>query len=345
MKFIFLSICITLALSYPDDYFNSMKYFSLPRNTKMEQLWGRITQFKSGADWYGHMETLKVLIEDLEPTFEHEGDVMPEGRHKYIHTVGGVAKAKFVAIKNTPYTGILKGSSDIIVRFSTAKSYVTEGKKYAGDAYGNFVPGISLKFLRDGIPSTNLVAMKTVMGSSSWNFFEDDLTNNFVIPEKVDGPLQLISRRFKMLTPHISALGLWEMCSKDEEGQDVENPVFPFRLIFKAPKEIKNRFTSHYTEDYLKQLSTIEPDTIIYHVYAQQTPDCNEEKIGELVLESNITLSSFADLGLFFRHTWLGHDIKAHTDWYPYYDEMGWFGSKGVKKVAKKSCPFANIFH
>jgi len=42
------------------------------------------------------------------------------------------------------------------------------------EAFNNFVPGFALKFLRDKIPSGNLVAMYSVNGVETWNFFDKD---------------------------------------------------------------------------------------------------------------------------------------------------------------------------
>ena len=40
---------------------------------------------------------------------------------------------------------------------------------------------MGLKFLRDGVDSANLVAMYSVDGQESWNFFKNDFSNH--IPE------------------------------------------------------------------------------------------------------------------------------------------------------------------
>jgi len=57
----------------------------------------------------------------MKPTFEETGDVLPEGRIKYIHGVGLVAKVKFVPNSKNPYSGVLKGFNNGIIRLSLAK--------------------------------------------------------------------------------------------------------------------------------------------------------------------------------------------------------------------------------
>ena len=44
------------------------------------------------------------------------------------------------------------------------------------------LPGIGLKFLRDGLDSANLVAMHSLDGQQSWDFFKQDLTTHIPAP-------------------------------------------------------------------------------------------------------------------------------------------------------------------
>ena len=56
----------------------------------------------------------------------------------------------------------------------------------------NTAPGMGLKFLRDGMDSANLVAMYSVDGQESWNFFKNDFSNHiprFDYYYHVDGDL------------------------------------------------------------------------------------------------------------------------------------------------------------
>ena len=51
----------------------------------------------------------------------------------------------------------------------------------------NTAPGMGLKFLRDGMDSANLVAMYSVDGQESWNFFKNDFSNHIPRLVQVDG--------------------------------------------------------------------------------------------------------------------------------------------------------------
>lgn len=99
----------------------------------------------------------------MEPTLEWVGDTFESSlltRNKYIHSVGNVAKVSFVPTSNDEgYTGIFEGAEHGYIRMSCAAEPNTDKP-----ASGNFIPGMGLKFLRDGIHSANLVAMYSVNG-------------------------------------------------------------------------------------------------------------------------------------------------------------------------------------
>lgn len=103
------------------------------------------------------------LAESMAPTVSWVADTIPTSwlgkRTKYIHTVGVVAQVKFVPVSNNEgYTGLFHGVDHGIIRFSTGAQPDTSKPK-ASQANGNFAPGFGLKFLIDGHPSANLVAL------------------------------------------------------------------------------------------------------------------------------------------------------------------------------------------
>merc|ERR1712215_37840 len=91
-------------------------------------------------------------------------------RKKYIHSIGTVGQVEWRNLGDHPYTGIFEGATQGIVRFSLAKEPSTSSR--------NTAPGMGLKFLRDGMDSANLVAMYSVDGQESWNFFKNDFSNH-----------------------------------------------------------------------------------------------------------------------------------------------------------------------
>jgi hypothetical protein len=125
---------------------------------------------------------------------------MPQGRTKYIHSVGNTAQVEFVATADTPYTGLFKGADSAVIRLSCAKQ-PDFTKTAAKDAYDNFTPGFGLKFLVDGLPSVNLVAMFGVNGVDTWNFFGRDFSNH--IPGASGAALLAVANKFSEATQNV----------------------------------------------------------------------------------------------------------------------------------------------
>jgi hypothetical protein len=100
-----------------------------------------------------------IFTESMKTSFDQAGDAMPHGmfgtRTKYIHSVGTVGKVKFIAAKDSKYSGVFAGHDNGLVRLSSAAA-PSESQPLA--------PGMGLKFLRDGQDSANLVAMFGVDG-------------------------------------------------------------------------------------------------------------------------------------------------------------------------------------
>ena len=65
---------------------------------------------------------------------------------------------------------------------------------------------MGLKFLRDGMDSASLVAMYSVDGQPSWNFFLNDFSNH--IPATTTKSLLAVSKKFSSSTPWIQTVGL-----------------------------------------------------------------------------------------------------------------------------------------
>ena len=289
----------------------------------MESLWNKLSENQTPSSFPSSAALLTIFLESMEPSFDNLGDVFEGDRKKLIHSVGNVAKAKFISSPDSPYTGIFKGSSQVLVRLSTAKDFDTSKTKPQG-AYGNFVPGMAIKFLRDGIHSTNILAMKSVMGQNSWNFFYHDFTNDFDLPSDADMSLQLLSRKFMSVTSYIGSLGLKELSERDELGQEIWPIKYPYKLVFRPNPEVRNLFSDDFKEHYQEQLRRIKPGTVLYEVYAVEQPWCGDEK-------------------LFFRHNYVHEDIKDYKIWGEYKDQFGWLGIYEGKQPQRKKCPFSSL--
>jgi hypothetical protein len=89
---------------------------------------------------------------------------------------------------------------------------------------------MGLKFLRDGMDSASLVAMYSVDGQDSWNFFKNDFSNH--IPAVSSASLFPVAAKFSTVTDYIQTVGLSDFAQHDQKGAAVASPVFPFSLRF-----------------------------------------------------------------------------------------------------------------
>lgn len=173
----------------------------------------------------------------MKPTFEKKGDAMPGGmlwgtRTKYIHSIGVVGKVIFKSYEPHPFTGIFKGASHGIIRFSSAA---------APSETQALTPGFGLKFLRDGVDSANLVAMYSVDGQpGNWNFFAHDFNNHIASPSGLAG--EVLSAKFATATKYITEVGLKDMGAIDEKGKKEPSPVYPYSIRFSPNAEVKDSF-------------------------------------------------------------------------------------------------------
>ena len=122
-------------------------------------------------------------------------------RQKYIHSVGVVATAEWRSVGEHGYTGVFTGSQHVIIRMSLASQPDPQELTTR--------PGIGLKFLRDGVASGNMVAMFSVNGQPSWNFFKNNFTNH--IPGFESLTLVPLGAKFATATRNIQQVGLSDM--------------------------------------------------------------------------------------------------------------------------------------
>ena len=145
-------------------------------------------------------------------SFETVGDEMPStfiwgDRKKLIHTVGTVAKVEWQVKNDIGYTGIFEGAEHGYIRMSFAAQ--------PSPNLVNTTPGIGVKFLRDGVDSANFVAMYSVDGHDTWNWFANSFSNH--IPAA--GPALIpLATKFATWTKYVQQVGLSDMASFAENG-------------------------------------------------------------------------------------------------------------------------------
>jgi hypothetical protein len=323
--------------------FSSPEYLKLPASAKFEALWEKITENQESLEFFSKFQVMGILFKDLWETFRDTADVFPEGRKKLLHTKGNIAKGELIITKSHPYTGIFKGCKNLFIRLSAGKNPDVT-KTTAKEAYKNFVPGMGIKFLRDGVPSANLQAMFNVAGQDSWNFFEYDFTTSFILPEESNFLGKLIGAKFSTITYNSGSIGIKDLAEYDENGVKESSPRYPYRLIFRPTVHVKDLFSDDYQQFYTEQLKTIPAGTDIYHVIAVDAPGCDEYTIGTLRMTTQLITSRFSDERLFFKHNLVDDDDK----------DLGWSKFRDYSSVTSgvihgeqpqhvSGCPLASV--
>jgi len=208
-------------------------------------------------------------------------------------------------LPNNPnnYTGLLETGADYaILRFSmAAKPDVKRGP-------GCTTPGISLKMFRNGQPSANAFGLYSLLGQDSFNFFKHDLSTQ--PPDFGDWAppaFKVIKSLFSAASDYPTMLGISSLATFDKNGNPVNNPNFPFRLVFHPVTKYHTMFGDDYPGMifYQQLLNSLVPGPA-YDVYAQdQAMQGNDKifKIGTIEMTSVPTTSHFGDRALFFQHT------------------------------------------
>jgi len=331
-----LSVMVVLGMSQASmawQEVSSDQYLTLSAAEKSEIIFGNCLENTTPADWIPALEMVGLFLESMCPTIRAQGDEMPMEnsithhgyRRKYIHTVGTVAQVEWQNLGGHPYTGLFEGASQGIVRFSLANE--PDSSKL------NTAPGLGLKFLRDGMDSANLVAMYSVDGQESWNFFKNDFTNH--IPA---GGIALlpVSLKFAEATMYIQEVALSDWAMYDEAGIPVSSSVFPYSLRFHPTGDIM--FSDTYVRPHTEDLVTIPNGSTLYEVYAMDQPEelgGTEVHIADLVMVSDMITSLWGDQHLFFRHQDMMDDLEIHPEWKEYTESFGFEHDSGcpVKRM------------
>merc|ERR1712045_850735 len=217
MKFLLFTgflVCLTNAfqeVSSPED-------IALTAAQKSEIIWSNVLEDLTPADWFGLLDLPGIFTESMCPTLRAPGDELPweEGiiqdgtRYKYIHTVGAVGQVEWRNLGGHSFSGIFTGATKGVVRFSLAKEPSPPAL--------NTAPGMGLKFLRDGVDSANLVAMYSVNGQESWNFFKNDFSNH--IPDISFAKKASLGVKFATATRNIRQVGISDWGKYGENGAE-----------------------------------------------------------------------------------------------------------------------------
>eukprot|EP00164_Ancoracysta_twista_P001711 GFYU01002243.1.p1 GENE.GFYU01002243.1~~GFYU01002243.1.p1 ORF type:complete len:345 (+),score=128.66 GFYU01002243.1:35-1036(+) len=292
------------------------QYESLSAVEKLRMNWDRVIQDTTPSGWYGTLDTLSLFTEDIWLTGERISDEFPEGRKKLIHTVGTIAQIKLDLVDNK-YTGLFNGADHGFVRASCANAPSEAG--WFSDK--TMVPGVSLKFFRDGVPSANMFLMYALQGQNDFNFFANPFASS-VSGKNLDLKLKAVKAKFECASAYAGQISWSEWAEYDQSGKEETSPAFPFAVVLQPNPELSRHFDS--TQDYKIEDSFaryFQGDETLYKMYALDSPTSQKlELLGEIKLTSKFTSSQYADKGMFFKHTWFEEALKLRPDWEDTFD-------------------------
>jgi hypothetical protein len=324
-----LSFLIVLSTSncwlFGNDYVDEFAGDSYEKQTavvKTQKIWSKVTENMTPYGWYSSVALGGIFFEGMSPSFDYQSDQMPEGRKKYIHSVGSVGQVEFIPSGvSHKYTGIFKGCKNVLLRISlAAKPTTSSEKKTAEGADGNYIPGFGIKFMRDGVPSGNLVSMWGVDGQKSWNYFFHDFSNH--IPGPISTALKALAVKFAFAQKQTGIIGLKALSDFDEAGKKENTPNFPFKLVFRPTPEAKALFPDQYQKEFLDQFDDIPKGMTIYDVYAYESgEDSNPTLLGSLKVKEKFVRSLWGDKNMFFKHNYISEDWKVKPHYKTLSDE------------------------
>jgi hypothetical protein len=278
-----------------------------------------ITNNTTPGSYPTDLQLAELFLEDMSVTFDTVADDMPyqfifQRRPKLIHSVVVIIDAVWKVVPNSlGYTGVFSsGCSNAFVRLSLASA--------PANATGGFTPGISFKCLRNQVPSGNIMALFSLEGQDSWNFFLHDLTNH--VPDlSANAPLALqeIRSLFAAASAWPVMLGTSSLAIYDENGTNITKPAFPFRLVFHPTTALHKAFPNTPSSNFAQVLvQGLQIPQDLYYVYAVPNPNDppqNFVHIATITGTSSATTSNFGDVLMFFEHTRMESDFVFRPDW------------------------------
>ena len=250
--------------------------------------------------------TLHSLNNDLSLVYFHS---------KIIHGVGAICPFD-VAIADSPYSGLLKaGTTSGLIRLGAAADLF-------GLAGQGLTPGVSLKFLRSGVSSGNVMLLNSLDTLTTYNFFEVPLFNHISGQANSVGTIAL-AKKFCSAGHCISKVGISNLCSHDQDGNQVKDIEMPFKISLSPADITQSDDMPSDMQDFMNRFTSIPVGSRIYTLKAHANPDDSEGTVlGDLVTTDNCVTSKYGDTKLAFKHQWIDDDANIKPEWSDayYYD-------------------------
>lgn len=227
-------------------------------------------------------------------SFELPGDELPPDRPKLVHTWGTCALVTLKVTAKHPYTGMFETGGPALLRFSDA----TGGKK--------FLPSIAMKFLVDGKPSLNYLALPSVPRRKGDRHPLSSTFSNAAPPaSEFDG--KLVQRSFQKTAEALGGtrlygvyLPLHHLAKMRPDGRGVEAFAVPDRIEMKPTDEAIAACSG--AGDFRLSLAKIPKGTKLFDVSISEKMGAPTEPYGEVWLDSEWVASRYGDERLFFAH-------------------------------------------
>ena len=221
------------------EHLDTKEYQALSALCKSEVVWRNILSDIQREDFFVGPELTGLFNHDMNLTYDTISDSMPVGRVKMTHPVGTHTKIEFIAHKDSPYTGIFRGAEHGIMRISETVKTVPHKAKT--------VPGHGVKFYRDGMSSANWVAMFSLDGQKSYNFFKNRWTTVVREPNN-ECARETIGKNLATVTDHIGGTSVMEVAEFDQYGLKEKYPHWPYQVDVE-PYDVYG-WTDEYQNDF-----------------------------------------------------------------------------------------------
>jgi hypothetical protein len=287
-------------------------YESWSAARKAEWLWNDLIQLTRFDDVELPMFTMKIgkilgmccQPAELGKSFVERRDVMPDSRHKIIHTRGAVARVDLVTRDDSRFTGLFapppRGGGSGLIRMSTAVPFA---KKLPTGKTMPFIPGFGLKILIDGHPSADTHAMNHTNGQGRdvdlfSNTFTHDLRNTH---EQIRDTGKLLAKVFPFVSREPRHLLIDHFARRHRDGTEVTRPLSPDRVQFVPHPDVHRFFRGHEGEDLRRTLATLDAGTTLYEVEAVGPEGAPPEPIGVISATTEFVSSQGGDR-IWFHH-------------------------------------------
>jgi len=273
--------------------------------SKRSYFWEKIIQNPQGLSEYPSV--LKTITESAQTTFYNNGDEMPSGRVKTIHSIGVICAFKMDNAAESPYTGLFEpGHQEGFVRMGSAVDY----------SNGGLTPGLGIKFPRTGQLSGNYVALHSLDFAQSWNFFASNVSNH-IPPPSYDLQQKVLVKKFNQASNCAPQVGLSDMARYSQDGKKHDIPKFPFKLFLVPSEEVQTPTTTKTVDQVNAEMTSFPLGTTLYTVYAcgkavgdEMTPTVGSVetacgtplKLGAMITTNKCTSSSYGDKSFHIRH-------------------------------------------